>query len=208
MKLLLSADALLARAVAARGPLAPLAESLAADLRPLLTNEVYFPDKKALLSREGGRCALDGTLLEFDPFNRAEHRCPKCGTVYRGELHDRFWIYWYQLWLAERAVHAAMLSALGVDHSFLALAESILAGYAERYSSYPNVDNVLGPTRLFFSTYLESIWLLQICVATDLIADANPALANRVRAAIIEPSRAIIAEYNEGASNRQNSKRG
>ena len=32
---------------------------------------------KALLSREGGRCARDGTLLEFDPFKPHEHRCPR-----------------------------------------------------------------------------------------------------------------------------------
>jgi hypothetical protein len=203
MSLLSSPGELRDRASVARGPLRSLATSLADDLRPLLTRELYFPEKKALLSREGGRCALDGSLLEFDPFNRSEHRCPKCGTVYRGDMHDRFWIYWYQLWLAERAVHAALLSALGVDASFGPLAESILAGYAERYSSYPNVDNVLGPTRLFFSTYLESIWLLQICIATDLIADSNPGLADRVRGDIVEPSRAVIAEYNEGGSNRQ-----
>ena len=203
MSLLLPLNQVLERAAAARGPLSPLAQSLAADLRPLLSRELYFPEKKALLSREGGRCALDGTLLEFDPFNRSEHRCPKCGTVYRGELHDRFWIYWYQLWLAERAVHAAVLSTLDVDRSFATLAEAILVGYAERYSSYPNVDNVLGPTRLFFSTYLESIWLLQICIATDLIAGTNPSLAGRLRSEIIEPSRAVIAEYNEGGSNRQ-----
>ena len=39
--------------------------------------------------------------------------------------------------------------------------------------SYPNRDNVLGPTRLFFSTYLESIWLLQICVTADLLEAAG-----------------------------------
>src|SRR5262249_39791279 len=67
--------------------------------------------------------------------------------------------------------------------------------------SYPNVDNVLGPTRLFFSTYLESIWLLQICVAADLSLDA--VLAGRLRDRIIEPSRSIIAEFDEHGSNRQ-----
>ena len=117
------------------------------------------------------------TLLEFDPFQPHEHRCPRCGEVYRGELHDRFWIYWYQLWLAERAVHAATLSTLDVDDGFDALAFTILDGYAERYLSYPNLDNVLGPTRLFFSTYLEAIWLLQICVATDLLRTRQPSLA-------------------------------
>jgi hypothetical protein len=203
MSLLVTPEQLRVRTSVAQGPLSGLATSLAADLRPLLAHELHFPEKKALLSREGGRCALDGTLLEFDPFIRHEHRCPKCGTIYRGELHDRFWIYWYQLWLAERAVHASLLAVLGIDNSFAGLAESILSGYADRYASYPNSDNVLGPTRLFFSTYLESIWLLQICIATDLLASLNPSLADRIRSEIIEPSRAIIAEYNEGGSNRQ-----
>src|SRR5205085_2695383 len=76
-------------------------------------------------------------------------------------------------------------------------------GYAARYDSYPNSDNVLGPTRLFFSTYLESIWLLQICVATDLLSTSRPEVAGRARDLIIEPSRAIIAGYDEGGSNRQ-----
>jgi hypothetical protein len=203
MTLLLSAGALEARRSVAAGPLRPLASSLAADLEPLLTRDLFFPTHKALLSRAGGRCATDGMLLEFDPFEPNAHRCPGCGTVYRGEPHHRFWIYWYQLWLAERAVQAALLATLGVDERFANLAERILDGYVDRYSSYPNIDNVLGPTHLFFSTYLESIWLLQICVATDLLDTRAPALAGRVRDRIIEPSRAIIAEYDEGASNRQ-----
>jgi hypothetical protein len=191
------------RARIAAHELAPLATSLAADLEPLLSRDIHIPSEKAVLSREGGRCARDGTMLAFDPFEPHEHRCPMCGTVYRGEWHDRFWIYWYQLWLAERAVHAAALSRLGVDNRFGALAARILEGYVERYDRYPNRDNVLGPTRLFFSTYLESIWLLQLCVAVDLIDGAAPSLANRVRDRVVAPSRAIIAEYDEGDSNRQ-----
>lgn len=202
MSLLVSEHELEGRRTAAAGPLRPLAESLAADLEVVAARELFFPAEKALLSREGGRCARDGTLLTFDPFEPRVHVCPMCGTEYRGELHYRFWIYWYQLWLAERAVHAAVLHRLGVG-DYAPLASAILGGYAERYASYPNVDNVLGPTRLFFSTYLESIWLLQVCVATDLLAPLNPALADRVRDRIVEPSRSIIREYDERGSNRQ-----
>ncbi|HTE48206.1 MAG TPA: heparinase II/III family protein [Gemmatimonadaceae bacterium] len=203
MSLFLREGELATRSAIAASTLQPLARSLAADLEPLLSRDIYFPEKKALLSREGGRCARDGTLLEFDPFQPHEHRCPKCGEVYRGDLHDRFWIYWYQLWLAERAVHAAVLNALGVDDRFATLATTILDGYVERYLAYPNVDNVLGPTRLFFSTYLESIWLMQICAATSLLPASLRNLGDRVRDRIIEPSRAIIAEYDERGSNRQ-----
>jgi len=203
MKLLLD-DASFARRIAiANGPLRPLSDSLAAELEPLLHREIYFPREKALLSREGGRCPDDGELLIFDPYSPHEHTCLRCGRTERGALHDCFWVYWAQLWLAERAVHAALLSSARDDPRLADLARQILAGYVERYLTYPNADNVLGPTRLFFSTYLESIWLLQICIAADMMSARDPRLVETVRDRIVEPSRALIADYDEGASNRQ-----
>ena len=190
----------------AAGPLRPLAafaggRSRAAASRASST----FPRRKgAAVARRRALRARRHAARRSIRSSRSEHRCPRCGEVYRGELHDRFWIYWYQLWLAERAVHGGALARLGDGDRFaqprrrrFSTATSI--GTA----TYPNVDNVLGPTRLFFSTYLESIWLLQICVATDLLDARNPALADRVRDRIVEPSRAIIAEFDEGGSNRQ-----
>ncbi len=203
MSVLISREGLESRRGAAAGPLHALAESLAADLEPLVGADIYFPPEKALLSRAGGRCEIDGTMLEFDPFSPHEHRCPRCGRIHTGELHDRFWNYWYQLWLAERSVHGAVLAALGFGERYASLSRDILTGYCARYLSYPNVDNVLGPTRPFFSTYLESIWLLQVCVAADVLSSRDPALADRVRSEIVAPSRALIAEFDEGGSNRQ-----
>ena len=203
MKLLLDDAAFARRIAVANGPLRPLSDSLAAELEPLLHREIYFPREKALLSRHGGRCPDDGELLIFDPYSPHEHTCLRCGRTERGALHDCFWVYWAQLWLAERAVHAALLSATRDDPRLADLAREILAGYAERYLTYPNVDNVLGPTRLFFSTYLESIWLLQICIAADIMSARDPRLVETVRDRIVEPSRALIADYDEGASNRQ-----
>lgn len=205
MKLLLGDDALGARAEVARNQLAPLAQGLAAELEQVERHELYIPKEKALLSRVGGRCERDGSTLEFDPFSPHEHRCPTCGTVHVGELHDRFWVFWYQLWLAERALHGAVLGHLLCDESALALSSTILERYADEYLLYPNRDNVLGPTRLFFSTYLESIWLLNLCIALDVMESGGGAgsLGGRVRERIIQPSAALIASYDEGASNRQ-----
>ena len=192
------------RRAAASGPLAPLANSLAADLEPLIGRELYVPEEKALLSRAGGRCEDDGTPLEFDPFSADEHRCATCGRTYRGALHHRWWVYPYQLWLAERAVHAALLHLLLGDARHARLARDITRRYAGSYASYPNRDNVLGPTRLFFSTYLESIWLLQLCVAGDLIErSGDRGTADEIRERIVRPSAALIAQYDEGFSNRQ-----
>ena len=192
------------RRLTREGELGGLFESLSAELEPLLQRDLYIPDAKALLSRRGGRCEKDGASLEFDPWSPHEHRCPRCGGVYSGEVHHRAWVMAYQLWLAERAVQSALFFALRGERRHLELARRILEGYAARYLSYPNVDNVLGPTRLFFSTYLESIWLLQICVAADLLSGAGEgSLRGAVVDRIIEPSRALISEFDEGSSNRQ-----
>ena len=205
MSLLLSEEASRARVVVANGELAPLVDGLMKELGPLLAGDLYIPREKALLSREGGRCPRDGTTLEFDPFSPHRHRCPTCGEYYTGVAHDRFWVFWYQLWLAERAVHGALIWRLHCDAAARSLATNILERYSDEYLLYANSDNVLGPTRLFFSTYLESIWLLNICIALDLLeADAEyKSLGARVREKIIEPSAAIIGVYDEGASNRQ-----
>lgn len=206
MTVLLSPDALAARRAIARGPLAPLAASLRDDLSQLLdAGTPWIPAEKARLTRVGGRCPAHGTLLDFDPWQPHAHRCPVCGTVYHEAEHGRWWIMNYQLWLAERAVHAATLAVLADDAACARLAGDILRGYAERYASYPNRDNVLGPTRPFFSTYLESIWLLQLMVALDLLEahGGRGALGDEVRERLVRPSATLIASYDEGLSNRQ-----
>ncbi len=204
MPLLLDSDAVAARRAVAAGGLAPLAGSLAADLERALDAQLHVPREKAVLSRTGGSCEHDGSPLAFDPWSPHEHRCPACGQVHRGALHDRWWLYPYQLWLAERAVHGAALFAVRGDERHARFAADLLAQYAAAYLEYPNRDNVLGPGRPFFSTYLESIWLLQLCVALDLLETAGaPVDGAAVRERIIEPSSALIASYDEGLSNRQ-----
>ncbi|MFL5619491.1 MAG: heparinase II/III family protein [Gemmatimonadaceae bacterium] len=205
MSLLLDAVALDARRAIARGPLAPLAQGLRAELAPVLGDAIEIPREKALLSRTGGRCPDDGTFLRFDPLD-PRHVCPTCGVEVTGELHDRFRPYWYQLWLAERVLHAAVLGVLLDDAECIDAAWRVLDGYADRYLDYRNRDNVLGPSRPFFSTYLESIWLLQLVLAVDLLESAARHWATRgarVRDRIVEPSVRLIASYDEGVSNRQ-----
>lgn len=207
MTLLLPSAALAGRRAAAAGPLAPLAASLAADLERVLAAAPEPDPRKARLSRAGGRCPRDGALLAFDPFAPHVHRCPRCGLSWRDEAHDRWWIMWHQLWLAERAVHASVLHLLVGAPRLAAFAAHVLDAHASRYLDYPNRDNVLGPSRPFFSTYLESIWLLQLCVALDALEAADGprarALGARVRERVIAPSRALIAGFPEPGSNRQ-----
>ena len=204
--ILLGEAALSERRRLAAGSLAPLADSLAQDLEPLArASEIYVPSAKARLTRAGGRCPQCGTMLEFDPWSAQRHHCARCKIDVTGDEHDGMWIMWYQLWLAERALHAAALYAERGDVRHRALAERILAAYAERYLSYPNRDNVLGPTRPFFSTYLESIWTLQLACALDLLetVDGQASLGQALRDRLLQPSAVLIGQYDEGLSNRQ-----
>jgi hypothetical protein len=206
MSLLLDPAALDARHRVAAGALRPLADGLLAELAPLLERRVDIPTEKALLTRTGGRCAHDGALLRFDPLD-PRLVCPVCGTKVQGGLHDRFRPYWMQLWFAERVLHAAVLGVLLDDGECRDAAWRVLDEYAHGYLGYPNRDNVLGPSRPFFSTYLESIWLLQLVLALDLLESRDGGAPNtrggHIRDRVVEPSVELIASYDEALSNRQ-----
>ena len=195
------------RAAAPGGSLALLADGLTAELAPLLQRALPIPERKARLTRVGGRCPTHGDLLEFDPYAPHVHHCVRCGRDYTGAEHDDWWAMGAQLWTVERAVHAAVLFLLRGDQEHAALGARILSELTDRYESWPNQDNVLGPSRPFFSTYLESIWLLNACHALDLLETANAPgiepLARRVKRGLIARSAGLIMGFPEGASNRQ-----
>jgi Heparinase II/III-like protein len=194
------------RAEIERAPeLAALLARLTASAEPLLLRAPEIPAAKALLSADGGVCSEHGTALEFDPWSSREHRCASCGTTHRGVRHDRAWARWQHLWLAERAAELATVAVMADRDDAAEAAARILSEYAGRYAEYPNADNVLGPSRLFFSTYLESIWLTGYLAAALLLRDTgrlDSALADGVNGVADEAAN-LIGEFDEGFSNRQ-----
>src|SRR6266581_4246258 len=172
---------------------------------PLLERRPLIPPVKALLSSDGGICPDDGTALVFDPWSPNQHRCPRCGKPWTGERHDRHWARFQHLWLAERAAHLAALQALGGNDAAGARAAELLRAYARSYWTYPNRDNVLGPSRLFFSTYLEAIWILNYLATAVLLRAAgrlDDATAQGV-GQVADEAANLIGEFDEGFSNRQ-----
>jgi hypothetical protein len=194
------------RAEIERSPdLATLLASLIARAERLLARPPEIPGAKALLSADGGVCPEHGTPLEFDPWSPREHRCPACGRAYRGSRHERAWVRWQHLWLAERAVELATVAVLADRDDAADAAARILSEYAGRYADYPNVDNVLGPARLFFSTYLERIGLTGFLAAAMLLRESgrlDSVLADAV-SGVADEAANLIGEFDEGFSNRQ-----
>ncbi len=172
---------------------------------PLLEVMPAIPEQKALLSMDGGVCPVDGAALVFDPWSPGSHRCPRCRETYSGERHDRAWARYQHLWLAERAAHLAALGALADHRGAAARAGEILRAYAARYFRYPNRDNVLGPSRLFFSTYLESLWIANVLAAAVLLRESGNLDEATTRAVnqVAEEAANLIGEFDEGFSNRQ-----
>ncbi|HET9707050.1 MAG TPA: heparinase II/III family protein [Gemmatimonadales bacterium] len=165
-----------------------------------------IPEVKALLSVDGGRCPADGATLRFDPWSPDAHTCPVCHTRHSGVRHHRAWARLQHLWLAERAVELAALAALGDGGEPAARRSAeILRGYGDRYFQYPNRDNVLGPSRLFFSTYLESIWILNYLSAAMLLRETEwfDDATRRAVTTVGDEAANLIGDFDEGFSNRQ-----
>ncbi|MEK6609916.1 MAG: heparinase II/III family protein [Gemmatimonadota bacterium] len=192
--------------IAGSADLAAAHRRLRDGLSGFLERPLYVPDAKALLSRWGSLCKDEGAELGFDPASPHAQRCTTCGRIWSTEQAHRWWVYWYQLWLAERIWHCALLAGLGDDARAESRALEALEALVARYEKYPNADNVLGPGRPFFSTYLESIWVLHLAASASLLEGRGripTTLARDLRDRLFAPSAAIIADFDEGRSNRQ-----
>ena len=172
---------------------------------PLLARPPIIPAVKALLSMDGGVCPDDGAPLAFDPWSPERHRCTQCGKMVSGERQHRDWARYQHLWIAERAADLATVGAFAADAAAAHRAREILQAYSAKYFSYPNRDNVLGPSRLFFSTYLESIWICSYLTAASVLRahDALDQGTERAVSLVADEAANLIGEFDERFSNRQ-----
>jgi hypothetical protein len=171
----------------------------------VLREDPPLPRVKAMLSRDGGICPGDRVPLRFDPWSPDRHACPRCGRSFTGERHHRHWARAQHLWLAERAAELALLGGVRDDPAPALRAVEFIAGYEELYVALPNRDNVLGPSHLFFSTYLESLWVNSWLGAAITLRQAGRLPDERIEGInrVADEAATLIAEFNEGLSNRQ-----
>jgi hypothetical protein len=192
-------------ALAGEGDLPELLDRLRQQAEPVLERMPPVPQVKATLTSDGGTCPVCAHPLEFDPWEPDLHRCSNCGKQASGPRHHAHWARHQHLWLAERAAHLAAVGVFAGDDRAVARARELLAAYRDLYFALPNRDNVLGPSHLFFSTYLESIWVLSYLAAAYLLRERGLLDEAEVEAVnqIADEAANLIGEFNEGMSNRQ-----
>jgi hypothetical protein len=196
----------LRREVIAGSPdLRALQDRLLARARDVIARRPVLPTVKGMLTSDGGVCSEDGAALTFDPWSPTVHRCARCGREYRGERHDWRWAWHQHLWYAERIAEAAVVGLLTGEEELTEWAREQLLAYVERYFELPNRDNVLGPSRLFSSTYLESVWLTNYLAAGYMLREAGllDEAAEEGVSQVVEEAANLIGEFDEGLSNRQ-----
>jgi hypothetical protein len=205
--MVLTADELEARRelLASAPDLSTLSDRLRQRALRVLERQPAIPALKGMLTADGGICPEDRIPLVFDPWSPSRHRCIRCGREYAGERHDRRWAWHQHLWLAERIAEAASVGLTAGEDPLVAWAVGRVTEYGERYLDYPNADNVLGPSRLFSSTYLESIWLTGYLAAAFMLREVNALDEASVEAVsrVAEEAANLIGEFDEGLSNRQ-----
>ena len=197
-------EALKAR-IAEDSDLARLLATLEARSERLLREMPPVPRVKAFLSRDGGVCPADGAPLAFDPWSPDHHTCTSCGQVFNGERHHSHWARAQHLWLAERTAELALLAAVSDNAAAGNRAVELLAIYEDLYLALPNRDNVLGPSHLIFSPYLESLWLTSYLAGAFILREAGWLPDARIEGvnAVADEAARIIGDFNEGLSNRQ-----
>jgi len=166
-----------ARARAARHPWAKAAlDAVLDNANHGLKGDLQLPDR-------GGQwphwysCSKDGVKLRT--VSPTEHRCPKCGTMYRGDPYDAVVLY------GVHSRYSRFVRDLGLAYRFTGeeryarRAAAILTAYAARYGSY-NLHNTrgeekVGGGRIMAQTLDESVWLIPVAWGYALVRDAMPA---------------------------------
>ena len=139
--------------------------------------ESQFGLHSAEFPPEGGQwghyyaCPKTGRLLVFHPPD--QHVCPDDGQVFKGYPYDQVVYTQRADALGAATVNLALAFRLSENHRYAEEAANLLKAYADRYLSYPLHDNNGKTTstgaRVYSQTLDESIWLIQMAWAYDLL---------------------------------------
>lgn len=174
-----------------------------------------FGLKELAIPSEGGQwwhhyvCPQHGVRLEYSA--PSTNRCPIDGKTFSGWPYDQVVLYERHVMLGETARDLALSYQLTGRKEFAEQAAWILKQYAAKYPSYALHDTngrvSKSAARMASQTLDESIWLIGMAWAYDLIRDASGVLTDEERStienALLRASAATVRGYDAGISNWQ-----
>lgn len=151
-------------------------------------------------------CSKDGARLVTD--TPARHRCPVCNTVYTGEPYDSVVLYGVHSRNAQAARDLSLAFRFTGRKEFAGRAAGILAGYADRYRSYPRHntrgEDRIGGGKMSAQTLDESVWLIPMAWSYALVRDTLGAAERaHIENDLFLPAAEVIREHRMGIHNIQ-----
>ena len=154
------------------------APAFAAALKQLRRDvETFIAQPLAVPESPGGYyhdyfCPQHGVELLFDPSLPTGHRCPVDGAAICGDRFDAAWRWFVNNRLSQGLLRLAVLWRLEGNPDYADQVVDILTGYAARYSGYRGVPRANANRGIAtFHTLDESVWVLPLAWAFDLVRD-------------------------------------
>ncbi len=167
-------------------------QRLRAEVAALMAQPLAVPDEPGGYYHDYF-CPEHGIQLYFAPTTPHTHRCPLDNKLWPGARFDAAWRWFVNNRLAEGAIRLALLWRLEGNPAHLAAVIDTLTGYAEHYAAYQGVPRtVANPGVATYTTLDESVWVLPLAWAFDLVRDQ---LAELARAQIAEGLFAPVAAH-------------
>ena len=153
-------------------------------------------------------CPKHGVGLTYTP--PMTHTCPVDKQVLTGWPYDQVIYGRMHNDLASAARDLALASRLGGDPALAQTAGQILVAYADKYASWP-IHDIKGAVsssggRVLAQTLDESVWLIPISFAYDLLADSSAldaAQKSHVEQDLLRAAMKVIERNQAGKSNWQ-----
>lgn len=142
-------------------------------------------------------CPQHGVQLVFDPASPRAHRCPVDNALVIGDPFDAAWRWFVNNRLAEGSIRLALLWRLEGNPDHLNTLIKILQDYADHYPAYQRMPTtVANPGVATYTTLDESVWVLPLVWAFDLIREAlSLQQIEHIGAQLLAPVAAHLVEH-------------